>query len=312
MAAGAADVGIAAEVGRATVGAAYRNLGAALRPADAASGLPSEGLPAELRAGLSYQVEAWHLGAGGEFVQATGAPSHMTIGVQWWPSASLGLRAGTADLSDATGQLTLGLSAQYHGMGFDYAMAAHPVGLTHKVSLAYAFGPTAAEFAASRPVPEVEPVTVNAVTAAPTDLATTPKPAGSGLQNIAISDLVAQNVSAGDAAVITDLFRSELVKTNAFNVLERQSMEKVLAEHAFQQSGCTSEECAVKLGKLLNVQRMIVGSFGKLLSTYFVTVRVIQVETGKILYSDEAKGRDENELTAHLRELAIRLGKQNR
>jgi hypothetical protein len=41
----------------------------------------------------------------------------------------------------------------------------------------------------------------------------------------------------------------------------------------------------VKLGRLLNMQRMVVGSFGKLLTEYFLTIRVIDVETGNGVYA---------------------------
>jgi len=87
-------------------------------------------------------------------------------------------------------------------------------------------------------------------------------------------------------------------------------MEKVLAEHAFQQTGCTSDECAVKLGRLLNMQRMVVGSFGKLLSSYLVTVQVVNVETGAIIFSETVKGRDEDDLTKRVRELAQMIARQ--
>jgi hypothetical protein len=84
-------------------------------------------------------------------------------------------------------------------------------------------------------------------------------------------------------------------------------MEKVLAEQAFQQTGCTSQECAVKLGRLLNVQLMIVGEFGKLMGDSFATVRVVNVESGEIVYADKAKGNTSDQLEAALRSVARRV-----
>jgi len=133
-----------------------------------------------------------------------------------------------------------------------------------------------------------------------------PVPAADRL-NLAVQDLTAQGVSASDAAVITDIQRSELVKTGAFKVLERSNMEKILAEQGFQQTGCTSQECAIKLGKLLNVQRMIMGSAGKLFSAFIVNIRIVDIQTGEIVYSDEARGNNDRELTDRLRELATRV-----
>jgi len=75
---------------------------------------------------------------------------------------------------------------------------------------------------------------------------------------------------------------SMLVKTNAFIVLERGKMEEILEEQGFQQSGCTTTECAVEVGKMLNVQKMVSGSFGKVGSTYTIDLSLVDVQTAQI------------------------------
>ena len=125
--------------------------------------------------------------------------------------------------------------------------------------------------------------------------------------NIAVTDFQADGVSAADAAVTTNLLRSEMVKTGAFNLIEKQRMDAIMAEQAFQQTGCTSEDCAVRLGKLLNVRRIIVGNFGRLLGEYFISVRVVDVENGKITYADDIKGDSASAIQSGIKELAARL-----
>lgn len=122
--------------------------------------------------------------------------------------------------------------------------------------------------------------------------------------NIAVMGLEAQGVSASDAGVISDILRGELVKTKAFNVVEKQNMDKVLAEQGFQQTGCTSSECAVKLGRVLNTRKIVVGSFGKLMGKNFISVRVIDVETGNADFSDDAKGDTVEDVIAGVRRIA--------
>jgi len=122
--------------------------------------------------------------------------------------------------------------------------------------------------------------------------------------NIAVADLQATGMSANDAAVIADLLRGELVKIGVYSVVEKKNMDKILAEQAFQQTGCTNQECAVKLGKMLNVQRMIVGSCGELLGKYFVNIRVVDVETSKVTFADEASGRTVEEIQAGIKVMA--------
>ena len=48
--------------------------------------------------------------------------------------------------------------------------------------------------------------------------------------NAAVLDFTYKNVSKEDAAIISDFFRSELIKTNKFNVLDRSNIEKILKD----------------------------------------------------------------------------------
>jgi len=107
--------------------------------------------------------------------------------------------------------------------------------------------------------------------------------------NIAVAEFVGKNVSQADASITADFFRTELVQTEMFNVIEKASMDKILAEAAFQQTGCTSSERAVLIGQILNVQQMIVGSLSKLMDRYFITINLVDVKTGKILASYDQK-----------------------
>ncbi len=124
---------------------------------------------------------------------------------------------------------------------------------------------------------------------------------------LAVAEFEAQGVSASDAAVICDLFRSEMVQAGRFSVVEKANMEKILNEQAFQQTGCTTQECAVKLGKILNVRYLAVGSFGKLLDQYVLSVRVVDVETARVAHSDSEQGRDVEEIRKGISSIARRL-----
>ena len=61
-------------------------------------------------------------------------------------------------------------------------------------------------------------------------------------------------------------------------------MEAILKEQDFTMSdNCNSAECAVKVGKLLGVERMVAGEVGKMGQVYTIDVRIIDVSTGEIL-----------------------------
>jgi len=133
-----------------------------------------------------------------------------------------------------------------------------------------------------------------------------PEPAPEVSQNavtIAVANIEAEGTATSDAMMVAEILRSELVRSGAFRVADKRNMDKMLAEQAFQQTGCTNTECAVKLGKVLNVRKMVVGSFGKLMGQYMLNVHFVDVETGEIVYSDSAKGATADDLESSARVL---------
>jgi len=100
--------------------------------------------------------------------------------------------------------------------------------------------------------------------------------------NIAVVDLDPQGVADSEAKIISGRLRSDLFNTNKFDILEREKMEQVLQEQGFQLTGCTSDECAVEIGKVIGVSRIVAGSIGKLGSIYTLNIRMINVETGRV------------------------------
>jgi curli biogenesis system outer membrane secretion channel CsgG len=129
--------------------------------------------------------------------------------------------------------------------------------------------------------------------------------------NIAVVDFNGNNISDGEVRALTDRLRAELFKTKHFNVIEREMMQEVLKEQGFQQSGCTTDECMVQIGRLIGVQKIIGGSISKVGNIYSVSSRIVNVETGEIEKSEvyDHIGEIGQLLTNGMREVAIGLVK---
>lgn len=104
-----------------------------------------------------------------------------------------------------------------------------------------------------------------------------------------------------------DILITELAKTNRFIVVEREKIDKLMKEEELGMIGITDPETATRLGKLLGLNAIVVGgvsqfgvkTFG---SDYLVTqsktqlaeaivdIRVVDVETGRVLYADSGEG----------------------
>ena len=122
-------------------------------------------------------------------------------------------------------------------------------------------------------------------------------------------DLVSESVPPAELAVLSDRLRSELFQTGRFRVVEREQMEEILSEQGFQQSGCSSTDCVVEIGRLIGAQKMVAGTVGRVGNIHTVSLRIIDVETGVI---EETAAVDcrctlEEVLTRRLSEAAARL-----
>ena len=98
----------------------------------------------------------------------------------------------------------------------------------------------------------------------------------------AVLPMTGANISNTELTIYSDRLEGELYKLNKFTFVERGLMSEVLKEQGFQQSGCTSDECAVRIGELLGVQVLITGSIGKIGSLHTINLKMIDVETGLI------------------------------
>ena len=211
---------------------------------------------------------------------------------------------------------TLGLGLNLGNFGLDYAFIRFTDYYdAHKIGLSYRFGSDRkpdeprryAGVKIERPAPaasepEVQVAAVAARTAAPVEFR---KPGE--MINVAVAEFTGKNVSQADASIVGDFLRTELVNTGLFNVMDRNNMDSVLAEQKFQNSGCTEQQCAVEMGKLLNVQQMLVGSLSKLLDIYYITVNVVDVKTGKIIASYDADAANSRELKAACKTIVGRI-----
>ena len=106
-------------------------------------------------------------------------------------------------------------------------------------------------------------------------------------QTVAVIDFDASGISQLEATSLPNRFRTAVGDVGAMRLVERGMMEEVLQEQGFQQTGCTSEECAVEVGQLLGVQNMIGGSIGRVGDTFTIDARMISVQSGVSLVTKQ-------------------------
>lgn len=130
--------------------------------------------------------------------------------------------------------------------------------------------------------------------------------------NIAVQELKGKGMDQSTASIISDRLRAECINTGVFRVMERAEMENILKEQGFQQTGaCDEASCLVEVGQLLGVDRMVAGSIGKVGNFYTISLRMINVATGEILYTVNVdhKGSIEDVISEAICEAAGKLAR---
>ncbi len=168
---------------------------------------------------------------------------------------------------------------------------------------------------------------------------TAPAQAAPRKKRVAIMDFDYATVHSGVAAIfgqdvdigkgISDLLVTGLVKDGSYSVIERKALDKIMAEQNFSNSDRANPTSAAKIGKLLGVDAIIVGSItqfgndtkntniggaggnwggfgvggiGKKKSKAIValTARMVDIDTGEILAVAEGKGESQRNSTSLL------------
>jgi len=99
---------------------------------------------------------------------------------------------------------------------------------------------------------------------------------------MAVLEFKGKGISQTDASALSDRLNNELYKLGTYRLVERNQINEILIEQGFQQSGCTSDECVVEVGKLLGAQKMVAGSISKVGDVFSVSARIVDMQSGEI------------------------------
>jgi len=126
---------------------------------------------------------------------------------------------------------------------------------------------------------------------------------------LAVFDLeVTGNMDKNIARPLTDSVRREIMQSGKYEIIDRSNMDKILKEQAFQMTGCTAKDCAVEAGQLLGVGKIIVGTVSIVGQTYYLSLSLVNVESGKTEKVEEETCRCEiDELINSSKKVAAKL-----
>jgi TolB-like protein len=93
---------------------------------------------------------------------------------------------------------------------------------------------------------------------------------------------------------LAQMLISDLVATPAIRVVERDRLQEVMAELKLQASTKIDQTTAVRAGKLLGARYLVVGGYFDVMKQFRADARVVDVETGKVMFSAGATGKPDD------------------
>ena len=109
--------------------------------------------------------------------------------------------------------------------------------------------------------------------------------------SIAVLNLKAIQVPDPVALIVSDILRDELFQTQRFKIMSRTEMDAIFKEHAFVLTGaCDDIGCYIEVGKMLTVEKLIVGNLSQLGSIYYLSLKMVDVNTAQYEKIASARG----------------------
>ncbi|MDH5657676.1 MAG: FlgO family outer membrane protein, partial [Spirochaetia bacterium] len=104
-------------------------------------------------------------------------------------------------------------------------------------------------------------------------------------KTIAVMPFETLNSPSGLGNEIPEKLTHELVDVGKFSVIERSKINKILKEQSLSSTGVIDADTASKIGKLLSVEALVVGTISN--NGNYITARIVLTESGVIIASSQ-------------------------
>ena len=100
---------------------------------------------------------------------------------------------------------------------------------------------------------------------------------------LTVLDFATAGISAAEARVFTDVLSTQIVRTGAYRLIDRERRETILEEIEFSYADGADEGYQLEIGRLLAASQVLVGSIERTNDGLSVLARRLEVSTGRPL-----------------------------
>jgi hypothetical protein len=124
--------------------------------------------------------------------------------------------------------------------------------------------------------------------------------------NVAVVDFKSIGLSGDVAIVVTEIFRSKIIISNEFTVIERNELSLILEEQHLQLSGLI-EESNLESGSIYGIDYIISGKLMKIDSKVLLSIKTIDIQTAEIVSNIEKEIENMDVLEEQVKDMVATL-----
>ncbi len=117
---------------------------------------------------------------------------------------------------------------------------------------------------------------------------------GSSLAVLGVRDMT-EAMKESQTDLLVSFLENAFVNYGNVTVVDRQNLEKIMEEYKYQTSALVDDKTAVEIGKLSGADAIAIGNLSRLSDTYYLHLKVINVQSGAIIGSSISEGLSEKD-----------------
>jgi hypothetical protein len=132
-------------------------------------------------------------------------------------------------------------------------------------------------------------------------------PAADSKSKLAVIDVMSSSFEKSKSRMLTDNIRSALFNLRIFDIVERGAVQKVMQEQNIVSGSVLEDSDVLKIGRTMNVDKVFVCTIEKFNTMISVNVRIVNVATLLLDYTDNFYIRNEDQLLDAITEMVKKI-----
>ncbi|MDC7220487.1 MAG: hypothetical protein PQJ59_11145 [Spirochaetales bacterium] len=124
---------------------------------------------------------------------------------------------------------------------------------------------------------------------------------------IAVLDVMSDSFNESERNILTDILRTEVFKIQLFTIVERGLIQQYLKDSRISLDGAINDSRLLEVGRSLAVEKLLICKIESLAGSIVINLRMIDVQTSMLDYTENVFVDDKNEVFTSLSDLVVQF-----